>query len=216
MTWMGWYPIEPDQPDEPEAPGPPPRDVQGPVLDAKHGMRRLHADPTVITYGSKSLALDEIEWVSYWATYTTEKRFMYPTTHKSEWDFEVGRYPYHGGPKIRLHFLKGGREREAPDMWTFLVNLVREHAEARLLGDLVEQARKGETVTIAGSVRVSLGGVACPKPLFSLPWEAIGTPRPRNGMIWIYRTDAEKPLLTVPLRHPNAGLIPALFAAVRP
>lgn len=50
----------------------------------------------------------------------------------------------------------------------------------------------------------------------SLPWEAIGTPAPRNGMIWIYRTGTEQPLLTVPLRYPNAALIPALFAAFRP
>jgi hypothetical protein len=33
-------------------------------------------------------------------------------------------------------------------------------------------------------------------------------------MIWIHQAGMEKPVLTVPLSHPNAGLIPDLFATL--
>ena len=68
-----------------------------PVLEMKHEWKRLHADPRVIIYGAKSLALDQAEWVGYSATRIAEKRFMYPTTHRGEWSFTVGRYPARSG-----------------------------------------------------------------------------------------------------------------------
>ncbi|MBI0293609.1 hypothetical protein JBE04_03650 [Streptomyces sp. PRKS01-29] len=75
----------------------------GPVLDTRVRRKRLYADPQVITFGRHSLALDQVEWVSYTATHTATKRFLYPTTHDSTWDFAVGRYPYYGGPVVRVH-----------------------------------------------------------------------------------------------------------------
>ncbi|MDQ3788476.1 MAG: hypothetical protein M3422_14690, partial [Actinomycetota bacterium] len=65
----------------------------GPVLDTRVGGRQLHADPRVITFGKQSMALDEVEWVAFWATRTATKRFMFPTTQTSEYRFEVGKEP---------------------------------------------------------------------------------------------------------------------------
>ncbi|MFG1901228.1 hypothetical protein [Micromonospora carbonacea] len=169
----------------------------------------------MITYGRKSIALDQVEWVSYSSTQVAQKRFMFPTFYDNTWDFRVGRYPYHGGPKVAVSFSKGGRRAEQPQEWTFLVNLARQYLEPRLLNELVTQVRRGETVTVGGSVKVSSEGIACAKPRSSLPWAAINPAFPHNGMIWTHQTGVEKPVLTVPLSHPNAALIPDLFAALR-
>jgi hypothetical protein len=185
-----------------------------PVLDTTVGGRHLYADPQRITYGRKSIALDEVEWVSYSATRIAEKRFMFPTFYTNKWEFQVGRYPYYGGPKISVLISKGGREAEQPAVWAFLVQLAALHLEPRLLDDLVTRVRRGETVTVGGSVQVSRDGIACPKPRFSLPWTDLGPVRMSNGLIVIRRRGAEKPLLTVPLSHPNASLIPDLFTAL--
>ncbi|RKR92278.1 hypothetical protein BDK92_6716 [Micromonospora pisi] len=184
-----------------------------PVLDTTIGWTRLHADPQVITYGRKSIALDQVEWVSYSSVQVAEKRFMFPTFYDNRWDFQVGRYPYYGGPKVAVSLSKGGRRAEQPQEWTFLVNLARQYLEPRLLNELVSQVRRGETVTVGGSVKVSREGIACAKPRFSLPWASISPAFLRNGMIWIHQAGVEKPVLTVPLSHPNAALIPDLFAA---
>ncbi|MFG1801417.1 hypothetical protein ACGFI4_14765 [Micromonospora carbonacea] len=169
----------------------------------------------MITYGRKSIALDQVEWVSYSSTQVAQKRFMFPTFYDNTWDFRVGRYPYHGGPKVAVSFSKGGRRAEQPQEWTFLVNLARQYLEPRLLNELVTQVRRGETVTVGGSVKVSSEGIACAKPRSSLPWAAINPAFLHNGMIWTHQTGVEKPVLTVPLSHPNAALIPDLFAALR-
>jgi hypothetical protein len=193
----------------------PPRPGGVPVLDTTVGWTRLHADPQVITYGSKSIALDQVEWVSYSSTQVAQKRFMFPTFYDNRWDFQVGRYPYYGGPKVAVSLSKGGRRAEQPHEWTFLVNLARQYLEPRLLNGLVSQVRRGETVTVGGSVQVSRDGIACAKPAFSLPWASISAASLHNGMIWIHQAGVEKPVLTVPLSHPNAALIPDLFAALR-
>ncbi|MEV4500227.1 hypothetical protein AB0J84_31620, partial [Micromonospora arborensis] len=70
------------------------------------------------------------------------------------------------------------------------------------------------TWSVGGSVQVSRDGIACAKPRFSLPWASISPASLRNGMIWIHQVGVEKPVLTVPLSHPNAALIPNLFAAL--
>jgi hypothetical protein len=195
------------------APAPAAR-AEFPVLDTMVGGRRLHADPHVITYGRKSIALDEVEWVSCSATRIAEKRFMFPTFYTNKWQFQVGRYPYYGGPKVSVLISKGGREAEPPAEWAFLVNLARRYLEPRLLGDLVTRVRRGETVTVGGSIQVTRDGIACPKPRFSLPWTALSPVRISNAMILIHRAGTDKPLLTVPLSHPNAVLIPDLFTAL--
>ncbi|MEV6128911.1 hypothetical protein AB0M05_19065 [Streptomyces violaceusniger] len=198
-----------------QGPMPPARPAQPvPVLDTQVRRKRLYADPQQITFGRHSLALDQVEWVSYTATHTATKRFLYPTTHDSTWDFAVGRYPYYGGPVVRVHFYQAGRRADQPAEWTFLVNLARQYLEPRLLTELVARIRRGETITIGGSVKVGQGGIACAKPRLSLRWASISATRPHNGMIWIYQAGVEKPVLTVPLSHPNAGLIPDLFATL--
>lgn len=190
--------------------------VPVPVLDTQVRRKRLYADPQQIIFGRHSLALDQAEWVSYTATHTATKRFLCPTTHDSTWDFAVGGYPYYGGPVVRVHFFQPGRRADQPAEWTFLVNLARQYLEPRLLAELVARVRRGETITVGGNVKVSQGGIACAKPRFSLPWAWISATRLNNGMIWIYQAGAEKPLLTVPLSHPNAVLIPDLFATLMP
>ena len=186
---------------------------QVPVLDTRVGGKALHADPRAITFGRKSLALDQVEWVSYWVTHTATKRFLFPTTHSTEWHFEVGGYPYYGGPKLGVSDFMLGRRDDLPESWHFLVNLSRHYLEPRLLSDLVTRIHNGETITIAGSLQVSLHGIACPRPRFSVPWQSILPPQPDNGMIWIYQPGADEPLVNVPLSHPNALLVPALFGA---
>ncbi|RKN35877.1 hypothetical protein [Streptomyces hoynatensis] len=187
-----------------------------PVLDAKVGWSSLHADPQVITYGRKSIELDQAEWVGYASTHTTTKRFLGPTSHQNTWEFRVGRYPYHGGPGVTVQFFKAGRHAEPPGEWLFLVNLVRQYLEPRLLADLVERVRRGETVTAGGSVKVSRDGIACAKPRVSLPWGSFDGARLDNGMVCVRQAGVERPVLTVPLSHPNATLLPALFAALAP
>ncbi|WP_228396217.1 hypothetical protein [Streptomyces sp. RB17] len=185
-----------------------------PVLDTTVGWTHLHADPRVITYGRKSIALDDVEWVGYSATRIAEKRFMFPTLYDNKWDFRVGRYPYNGGPRVDVRFSKGGRRADQPEEWIFLVNLARHYLEPRLLAELVARVRRGETVTVGGSLEVSQGGIACAKPQLSLPWESISAPQLYNGMVCVSQVGVEKPVLTVPLSHPNAALIPDLLAAL--
>ncbi|GCB46209.1 hypothetical protein [Streptomyces sp. NL15-2K] len=201
-------------PQSPMPPAGPARTRGVPVLDTTVGWTHLHADPQVITYGRKSIALDEVEWVSYSATQIAEKRFMFPTFYNNKWEFQVGRYPYYGGQKVSVLFSKGGRRAEQPEEWAFLVNLARQYLEPRLLAELVAQVRRGETVTIGGSVKVNQAGIACKKPRLALPWESLSAPQLHNGMICVYQASAEKPVLTLPLSHPNAALIPDLFATL--
>lgn len=185
------------------------------VLETRVGGKRLHADPQTITYGRRSLRLDEVEWVSYSSTRIAERRFMFPTFYTNTWEFHVGRYPYYGGQKVSVVLSKGGRDAERPPEWTFLVDLAMRHLEPRLLDALLTRVRRGETVTVGGSVQVSRDGIACVKPRFSLvPWSALHPTQLVNGMVVIHRANQDKPLLTVPLGHPNAALIPALFAAL--
>ncbi|MFC0602479.1 hypothetical protein [Streptomyces palmae] len=195
-------------PERPAQPGP------VPVLDTRIGRKRLYADPHEITYGKKSIALDQVEWVGYAATHTATKRFLYPTTHDSTWDFVVGRYPYHGGPSVRVGFYRTGRRAEQPEEWAFLVNLVRQYVEPRLLAESVARVRRGETVTVGGGVKVDQAGIACAKPRLALPWGSLHSSQLNGGMICVYQRGSEKPVLTVPLSHPNAALIPDLFAAL--
>jgi hypothetical protein len=138
---------------------------------------------------------------------------MFPTTHENTWDFQVGRYPNPGGPKVSVHQSRIGRQADQPGEWTFLVNLVRQYLEPRLLTELVARVRGGETVTVAG-VTMSRTGIACAKPRLALPWASIAAPRLENGSVWIYQAGAAKPVLNVPLSRPNAGLIPRLFATL--
>jgi hypothetical protein len=188
----------------------------GPVLDTRLRGKQLHADPQVITYGRQSMALDEVEWVAYWAAHTATKRALYPTTHDSQYDFEIGKDPYPVGPRLIVHEYVPGKSQEAPEVWTFLVNLASRYLVPRLLTDLVERVRSGETVTVGGSVKVSQEGIACRKPKVAAAWEAITRIQPYNGTVWIYQQGIEKPVLTVPMRHPNAVLMPALFAEFMP
>lgn len=187
---------------------------QAPVLDTKLSWTRLYADPQVITYGRQSIALDEVEWVSYWATHTATKRALFPTTHDGEYHFDVGKYPYNRAQKIAVNDLILGRPKNPPEFWTFLVNLSQRYLEPRLLAELVGRVRRGETVTVGGNIQVSQDSFACAElKLSPQPWESI-IAESFDGMVWIYRAGAERALITVPLSKPNAGLIPALFATL--
>jgi hypothetical protein len=185
----------------------------GPVLDTRLRGKQLHADPRVITFGRQSMALDEVEWVAYWAAHTATKRFLSPTTHDSQYNFEVGKDPYPVGPRLIVHEYVPGKSEDVPEAWTFLVDLANRYLVPRLLTGLVDRVRSGETVTVAGSVKVSLDGIACRKPKVSATWQSITRVQPYNGTVWVYQQGIEAPVLTVPMGHPNAVLMPALFAA---
>lgn len=186
---------------------------QGPVLDTKLGWSRLYADQQMISYGRKSIALADVEWVSYRAVHTATKRFLYPTTHDGQWFFEVGRYPYRGAA-VAVNDFRAGRRTDPPEYWTFLVNLAQQYLEPRLLTGLLEQIRRGETVLVGGALRVNQEGISCIKPNFSLPWHACGGAQASTGAVWIYQAGVDKPLTAASLANPNAGLIPALFAVL--
>jgi hypothetical protein len=191
-----------------------PQPGQIPVLDTKVGWSSLHADRQQISYGRRSMPLDEIEWVGYWVEQVTEKRFMFPTTYTTYWHFEVGKYPHKAAPAVIVTDSRMGRQDELPDWWTFLVNLSAQVVEPRLLTDLVTQVRQGETVTIGGSIKVNQHGISCKRPKLSLDWNSIHPPRPHAGFIYIYATTSDQAVLTVPMGHPNAVLIQPLFAAL--
>lgn len=185
-----------------------------PVLDTKVGWSSLRADERQISYGRRSMPLDEIEWVGYWVEQVTEKRFMFPTTYTTYWHFEVGKYPHKAAPAIIVTDSRMGRHDERPDWWTSLVKLSAQVVEPRLLADLVSRVRQGETVTIGGSIKVNQEGISCKRPKLSLGWDLIREPVPHAGMIYIFATDSDQPVLTVPFGHPNVVLIPSLFGAV--
>jgi hypothetical protein len=54
------------------------QDGEVPVIETTVGWSRLYADPDVIMYGRKSIALGQVEWVSYSAVNITEKRGCSP------------------------------------------------------------------------------------------------------------------------------------------
>ena len=181
------------------------------MFEARVSGKQLHADSRVIAYGRKSIELAEVEWVSYRAVHRATKRFLYPTTHDSQWFFEVGRYPYKGAA-VAVNQFVGGRREDAPEYWTFLVSLSQRYLEPRLLADLVDRVRGGETVLVGGALRVNRDGIACLRPRFSLPWREFGGARASNGAVWIYQAGVEKPLTATSLRNPNAVLVPPLLA----
>ncbi|MET7280780.1 hypothetical protein ABZS29_21255 [Kribbella sp. NPDC005582] len=191
-----------------------PQPGQIPVLDTKVGWSSLHADGQQISYGRRSMPLDEIEWVGYWVEQVTEKRFMFPTTYTTYWHFEVGKYPHKAAPAVTVSDSRMGRQDELPDWWTFLVNLSAQVVEPRLLADLVNRVRQGETVTIGGSIKVNQQGISCKRPKLSLDWNSIYPPESEAGFIYIYATNSDQAVLAVPLGHPNAVLIQPLFAAL--
>jgi hypothetical protein len=191
-----------------------PQPGQIPVLDTKVGWSSLHADAQQISYGRRSMRLDEIEWVGYWVEQVTEKRFMFPTTYTTYWHFDVGKYPHKAAPAVIVTDSRMGRQDELPDWWTFLVNLSAQVVEPRLLTDLVTRVRQGETVTIGGSIKVNQHGISCKRPKLSLSWDELRMPVSHQGMIYIWNTSSDQPVLTVPLGHPNAVLIQPLFAAL--
>ncbi|GAA4905050.1 hypothetical protein LX16_3578 [Stackebrandtia albiflava] len=155
-----------------------------------------------------------VEWVGYSASRVAQRRFLFPTFYDNRWTFDVGRYPYHGGEKVAVSFSKGGRHAEQPEGWTFLVDLSRRYLEPRLRDELLARVHRGETVTVGGSVEMNRDGISCVKPRFSLPWNAVSPPTLQNGLIVIARRGVAAPLVTVPLGHPNAVLIPDLYAAL--
>jgi hypothetical protein len=228
--WLTAYLAAEAPPARPPAPAPAPASAPAPPrpapprrepppaeasLETRLGGKRLHADTETITYGRATLRLAEVEWVSYSATRIASKRLMFPTFYENTWEFHVGRYPYYGGQKVSVRFSKGGRTAEQPREWSFLVDLATRHLEPRLLADLLTRVGRGETVTVGGSVQLSRAGLACVKPRIALvPWPALHPARLSHGMIAIHRRDREKPLLNVPLAHPNAALLPALFEAL--
>ncbi|WP_328459322.1 hypothetical protein [Streptomyces sp. NBC_00448] len=203
------------RPERPWTPAPPPPAPAVPVLDTKIGSSHLFADAMAISFGRKSIRLHEVEYVCFSANRIAEKRFMYPTTYRNEWHFQVGRYPYSGGPHIRVPFLTYGRQAQQPPQWLHLMEWAEQLLLPRLLDELITRVRQGQTVQTGGSVHVSREGIACTKPRIALvPWSALSQVQISNGMVVIHRAGTDNPLLTIPLSHPNAVLIPDLFTAL--
>ena len=191
-----------------------PRPGQIPVLDTKVGWSSLRVDGQQISYGRRSMPLDEIEWVGYWVEQVTEKRFMFPTTYTTYWHFEFGKYPRKATSAVILTDSRMGRQDELPDWWRFLVNLSTQVIEPRLLTDLVTRVRQGETVTIADGIKVNQQGISCERPRLSLDWNSLHPPESEAGFIYLYATTSNHAVLEVPMGLPNAVLIQPLFAAL--
>jgi hypothetical protein len=193
-----------------------------PVLDTKVGFRQLHADPQMISYGGRSIALDQAEWVRYRSIRTTTKRhFGLVEWHDANWYFSAGPYPFARATMVDLEIVTHGKDSPPPDAWTFLVNLSRRYLEPRLVAGLAARVRHGETVNVGG-LQVQGDGVGASRPAGLvrdartgfLPWRSISRVRLAGGQVWIDQAGASESKFSAPLTNPNAVLIPALIAAL--
>ncbi|TDC55013.1 DUF2510 domain-containing protein, partial [Actinomadura sp. KC345] len=104
-------------------------------LDVNVRGLHLHADDQLVAYGDSSLAWPYVEWVAYWAA---ERPAGYGQTPGTQWIFQAGRYPFHGGPRVEVVIesdaIAPGRG-EPEQVWGRLIQLCQEHAERRLVAE---------------------------------------------------------------------------------
>ncbi|MEU5880221.1 DUF2510 domain-containing protein [Spirillospora sp. NPDC047279] len=174
-------------------------------LDAGVRGLHLHADEHLVGYGTSSLAWGHVEWVAYWAAVPSAGQYG-PGAGGVQWIFQVGRHPFHGGPRVEVVV-------EQEEIWLRLVEMCRRLAEPRLVDELARQVRGGDPVDVAQGLTVHPGGVRGNR--VSLSWSAISGATVENGQVWIQQSTGTAAVLYVPQQNPNAVLIPALLAALK-
>ncbi|MFD0685116.1 DUF2510 domain-containing protein [Actinomadura fibrosa] len=188
-----------------------------PPLDVNVRGLHLHADDQAVSYGTASLAWPHVEWVAYWAAQLPAGYGQRPGT---QWIFQAGRFPFHGGPRVEVvieHEALPGRpagpEGEPERIWGRLIELCQTYAEQRLVTELAGRVRAGESVDVAQGLTVHPGGVRGDR--VSLSWSAISGATVDGGRVWIRQSSGSAPVLYVPQQNPNAVLIPALLTLLR-
>ncbi|WP_218005760.1 DUF2510 domain-containing protein [Actinomadura hibisca] len=188
-----------------------------PPVDATVRGLHLHADELVISYGNTSLAWTHVEWIAYWAASVPGGHGQRPGT---QWIFQVGRNPFHGGPRVEVVIDSGtatgggaGGSSDPERLWQRLVELCHRNVEQRLVAELAGSVRAGESIDVAQGLTVHPGGVRGNR--VSLSWSAISGAVLENGRVWIQQSSGSASVLYVPQQNPNAVLIPALLAAVK-
>ncbi|MBT2213892.1 MULTISPECIES: DUF2510 domain-containing protein [Actinomadura] len=175
---------------------------------------RLHADDELLSYGTAVLGWPRVEWVAYWAAEVASGYGQQTTT---QWVFQAGRFPFHGGPRVEVVIepdaMPGrplGPEGEPERIWGRLIELCQVQAEQRLVSELAGRVRAGESIDVAQGLTVHPGGVRGNR--VSLSWTAISSATVDGGRVWIHQSSSAAPVLYVPQQNPNAVLIPALLA----
>ncbi|GAA2421836.1 hypothetical protein GCM10010191_36880 [Actinomadura vinacea] len=204
------------RPDPPAAPAwQPVSSYQRPV-DAIVRGALLRADEHAVTYAGVSMPWAHVEWVAYWAATAPGGHERAPAV---QWIFQVGRHPFHGGPRVEVVFedvavhVPGRADATAEAVWRDLVELCRMCAEQRLVDELARRVRDGDAVDVAHGLSVHPGGVRGGR--VSLSWSAIAGAVLEDGRVWIRQSAGTAPVLYVPQQNPNAVLIPALLAVLR-
>ncbi|SFN93000.1 DUF2510 domain-containing protein [Actinomadura madurae] len=184
-----------------------------PALDVNvHGLH-LHADDQGVSYGTAALPWARVEWVAYWAA---ERPAGYGHAAGTQWIFQVGRFPFNGGPRVEVVIEQDGppgSESEPERVWGRLIQLCQEYAEQRLATELAGRVRAGESVDVAQGLTVHPGGVRGNR--VSLSWSSISGATVDRGRVWIQQAGGTTPVLYVPQQNPNAVLIPALLARLK-
>ncbi|MDL4815711.1 DUF2510 domain-containing protein [Actinomadura opuntiae] len=179
-----------------------------PVAATVHGLR-LHADEQGVAYGQAALAWPHVEWVAYWAAQLPAGSGHAPGTR---WIFQVGRHPFHGGPRVEV-VIEADGVAEPETVWGRLIRLCQACAEPRLVAELAAHVRAGESVDVAQGLTVHSGGVRGHR--VSLSWASISGAVVDTGRVWIRQSGGSSPVLYVPQQNPNAVLIPALLSVLK-
>ncbi|REE96120.1 DUF2510 domain-containing protein [Thermomonospora umbrina] len=154
----------------------------------------LHADVQGVGYGNGSMPWAHVEWVAYWPA------------QPGQWVFQVGRHPFHGGPRVEVLL-------DQEDLWSRLADMSRRMLEPRLVGELAARVRTGEQIDVGQGLAVHRGGVSGGQ--ISLNWRALAGGTIRDGRVWLHQAGAATPALYIPQQNPNAVLIPALLAELK-
>ncbi|OLT35900.1 hypothetical protein BJF79_31790 [Actinomadura sp. CNU-125] len=131
----------------------------------------------------------------------------------------MGRHPFHGGPRVEAVLDEASSvPRHAPgaiggpeEVWGRLIRLCQVRAEPRIVAQLAEHVRAGESVDVAQGLIVHPGGGA----RVSLSWSAISGAVVDGGRVWIRQATGHGSVLYVPQQNPNAVLIPALLERLK-
>ncbi|WP_371798140.1 hypothetical protein OG963_00230 [Streptomyces sp. NBC_01707] len=190
---------------EPRGPVAPPPRMVNTVLRGK----QLYADERQIVYGRHSIELEEVEWVSYSATHTIHRGFLFPSMHDTSYQLSVGHDERGRKPVIGLGWFKNGKNHVTPPEWIAMVEFVQRYVEPQLVAGLVDRVRRGETVRIGG-LQIRPEGLLAHR--FNPSWSSLAGARAADGNVWFYLHGQSQAATRVPLDTPNAVLLPRLIA----